>query len=75
MTVSITHAQPAVRLAVRDGSHQLPATATASSLANGGRGLRLVETLSTSWGAVPLEQGKVVWAVLDGRGETPTEWA
>jgi hypothetical protein len=35
-----------------------------SRTATTGRGLRIVETLATSWGVVPSGEGKTVWAVL-----------
>jgi anti-sigma regulatory factor (Ser/Thr protein kinase) len=35
---------------------------------NGGRGLRLVESISSRWGVVPHGGGKVVWFELDDRG-------
>jgi anti-sigma regulatory factor (Ser/Thr protein kinase) len=56
-----------VRLAVQDDSPVVPrrrggsgpATAAAS-----GRGLHLVDALTTSWGVQPTDKGKVVWADL-----------
>ncbi len=35
-----------------------------SSTATTGRGLRIVESLSTSWGVTPTADGKTVWALL-----------
>lgn len=35
-----------------------------SSTATTGRGLRIVESLSTSWGVTPSADGKTVWALL-----------
>ena len=35
-----------------------------SSTATTGRGLRIVESLATSWGVTPTADGKTVWAVL-----------
>jgi hypothetical protein len=35
-----------------------------SSTATTGRGLRIVESLSTSWGVLPAADGKTVWALL-----------
>lgn len=35
-----------------------------SSTATTGRGLRIVEGLSSSWGVVPTADGKTVWALL-----------
>ncbi len=43
-----------------------------SSTATTGRGLRIVETLASSWGVVPTEHGKTVWAVLPLEDPLPT---
>lgn len=43
-----------------------------SSTATTGRGLRIVETLATSWGVVPSGNGKTVWAVLPLEDPLPT---
>jgi anti-anti-sigma regulatory factor len=62
-----------LHIAVRDGSVALPrldhgATAAPAT----GRGLLLVEAVATSWGSLPADGGKVVWASLarvpDGNG-------
>jgi anti-sigma regulatory factor (Ser/Thr protein kinase) len=59
-----------VLIQVWDGDPQLPEPAGIDLDAESGRGLLLVETLSSEWGAFPLEgsTGKVVWAVVS-RGE------
>jgi hypothetical protein len=54
----------AVVVEVTDGSSELPVWARALSCHGGGRGLRLVDALSTRWGADRLPMGKTVWAVL-----------
>jgi hypothetical protein len=40
----------------------------------GGRGLRVVNEIATHWGATPLPDGKIVWALLrtDPRPSAPT---
>jgi anti-sigma regulatory factor (Ser/Thr protein kinase) len=43
-----------------------------SSTSTTGRGLRIVETLATSWGVVPSGNGKTVWAVLPLEDPLPT---
>ena len=55
-----------VVIQVWDGNGKLPSRQTASSSAEGGRGLLLVESVSTSWGSYQAEgsSGKVVWAVV-----------
>ena len=62
-----------LHVAVRDGSVAVPrldggaATAPAT-----GRGLRLVDAVATSWGSLPADGGKVVWASLArGPGGAP----
>jgi hypothetical protein len=53
-----------MRLAVRDASLVPPRQRQVAPLDGSGRGLRLVEALSTGWGAEPLADGKVIWADL-----------
>jgi anti-sigma regulatory factor (Ser/Thr protein kinase) len=59
----------AVVVEVWDGSPQPPVLTTANAAAEGGRGLLLVDTLSSRWGWIfPQERGgKVVWAEVSGR--------
>ncbi|MET7383700.1 ATP-binding protein [Streptomyces sp. NPDC005529] len=38
------------------------------SLADGGRGLLIVDTLAESWGDVPTDEGHTVWADVDCAG-------
>lgn len=52
------------RLEVRDASVRLPRPRRFGEQATTGRGLRLVEDLSVSWGVDLTEGGKAVWAVL-----------
>jgi general stress protein 26 len=49
-----------VRLEVEDTSRVLPTTTAASE--TGGRGMPIVGSLSTDWGATSTDAGKVVWA-------------
>jgi anti-sigma regulatory factor (Ser/Thr protein kinase) len=51
------------RVEVRDTSTDLPRTGPETI--TGGRGLRIVDTLSSRWGAEPLDDGKVVWAEFE----------
>ena len=62
-----------VRLSVEGDSVRVEATDGApgglqarqySSTSTTGRGLRIVDTLSSSWGVVPAGGGKTVWALL-----------
>lgn len=55
-----------VLVQVWDGNHQMPHRKALELEAEHGRGLLLVEALSTEWGAYMPEgsDGKIVWAVL-----------
>jgi hypothetical protein len=57
-----------VLIQVWDGDHHHPVRKDVGPEAEAGRGLQLVETLSTQWGwYTPAEQGgKIVWAVCAG---------
>lgn len=61
--VHAQHSAGVVRIGVHDGSVTLPQVRAAGRA--GGRGLGLVESVSTSWGADPLPGvGKVVWCAF-----------
>ncbi|MET9800304.1 SpoIIE family protein phosphatase [Streptomyces sp. NPDC006368] len=63
--LDLTLAADRLRVAVNDASPRTPVKATSVDWeATGGRGLLLVEALSTSWGSVPLSGGKQVWAEI-----------
>lgn len=54
------------RLEIRDGSPRMPSTRDYGDTATTGRGLRMVEELSTDWGVTLVDGGgKTVWVVLD----------
>ncbi|MFB7907888.1 ATP-binding protein [Kitasatospora sp. NPDC059146] len=55
-----------LRVSVSDESPLFPDLHAPSVLAESGRGLQLVEGLTTRWGVDPREHGKVVWFELDG---------
>jgi hypothetical protein len=57
-----------VRVEVHDGDRRVPTRKHYSSLATTGRGLMLVERLSTDWGVEPGGIGKHVWFELDPEG-------
>jgi anti-sigma regulatory factor (Ser/Thr protein kinase) len=50
---------------VWDGNDQMPARRDTGPDSECGRGLLLVESLSTGWGAYRKANGKVVWAMID----------
>ncbi|MEV7416231.1 ATP-binding protein [Streptomyces sp. NPDC089919] len=55
-----------LRVEVWDGSGELPRLQTAPRPGvPGGHGLHIVQRLTDDWGAVPHENGKVVWAEFD----------
>jgi len=55
-----------LHIAVRDGNPALPQASPAAPPPSvpSGRGLHLINTLATAWGAMPSTDGKVVWATL-----------
>ena len=57
-----------VRIEVRDRSPHLPERKHYSASATTGRGMLLVEALSSAWGAERTATGKAVWFELDGLG-------
>jgi anti-sigma regulatory factor (Ser/Thr protein kinase) len=59
--VTIRYDGLSVRVAARDRSHATPAVTSPSPDAEGGRGVWLVESLSSAWGVDPLPDGKRVW--------------
>ena len=54
-----------LRVAVADSDPRLPSARLAAIDAERGRGLLLVEALSSRWGATPQDEGKKVWFELD----------
>lgn len=67
--VSIELAGTGVRVAVSDGSGILPHWTPASATATSGRGLILVQRLSSEWGAERDGVGKTVWARIEHAAE------
>jgi hypothetical protein len=60
-------------IGVRDGSTEEPRRISPGR--HGGRGLMLVEARAHSWGWLPVDGGKVVWASLSRRPEAPSPTA
>jgi serine phosphatase RsbU (regulator of sigma subunit)/anti-sigma regulatory factor (Ser/Thr protein kinase) len=54
-----------LRIEVRDESAERPAPRDGPLLAEGGRGLHIVDALSDAWGATPSGRGKSVWFWID----------
>jgi hypothetical protein len=66
--LDLTLVHDRLRVAVSDSSPRTPVRSTNISWrATGGRGILLVEALSTAWGTVPLGGGKQVWSELTVR--------
>jgi hypothetical protein len=61
-----------ILIRVWDGNDQMPARRDADPGADSGRGLLLVESLASDWGASRLARssGKIVWAVVARPGST-----
>ncbi len=66
MTVSLSLSAGALRLAVQDDSRERPVCRPTELVEEGGRGLPLVERLSTAWGVEDVvDGGKTVWMLLE----------
>ena len=64
ITLTVTPMDERVRVSVLDNSHTEVHPRRVSPYATSGRGLALVEQLSTSWGVELIPDGKVVWFEL-----------
>lgn len=64
MTLRLSVSERYLHIAVRDGSAAEPMLTRASTHATSGRGLGLVRAIAESWGHLPTDGGKVVWAAL-----------
>jgi anti-sigma regulatory factor (Ser/Thr protein kinase) len=62
--VRVFPTRPGVRIEVVDGSPELPKRRQATAVDEGGRGIALVEALSSSWGSQATPLGKTVWFEL-----------
>ena len=64
-----------VRVSVRDRASELARMQTPSESDDRGRGLLIVDSLSTAWGNVSFEDGKTVWATVAQRRRPPGQRA
>ena len=64
ITIRMKREKRRIRLEVSDGSPTLPRLCDYTDLAATGRGLHLVDTVATAWGAEPTADGKTVWCEL-----------
>ncbi len=63
--VVVLLASDRLRVEVHDGSSALPAAKHYGVTATTGRGVGLLESMSSAWGAVPTATGKSVWFELE----------
>ena len=71
ISVSLGLEDHLVTVKVADASPDQPTIRRSLELQRGGRGLPIVENLSTSWGIEELPHGKCVWAVVGVSLEEP----
>ena len=64
ITLEVYRTEAGVRVGVVDASARGPRQRDFSDEATTGRGLTLVESLSSSWGTEPTRSGKTVWFEL-----------
>jgi hypothetical protein len=66
MTVLLARRGDTMTVAVRDRSATVPRfTVPVAPTSYGGRGLLLIDSVSSRWGNLKLDDGKVVWALLE----------
>ncbi|MFH8492213.1 ATP-binding protein [Streptomyces longisporoflavus] len=65
--VAIRRGDHQVHIEVADSSHHTPRTTIANKSAECGRGLLLIDELSSLWGYEKHPWGKVIWVVLRAR--------
>jgi anti-sigma regulatory factor (Ser/Thr protein kinase) len=58
-----------LRMEIHDDEPRLPVPRQADSNQDSGRGLLLVEELSSNWGAERVQDGKIVWFELAGSAQ------
>ena len=62
LQVRLRREEDVLRISVQDGSPTPPAPREASAEDESGRGMLIIDALSTAWGWERLPTGKVVWA-------------
>jgi anti-sigma regulatory factor (Ser/Thr protein kinase) len=64
-TVSLACNDRRLRITVGDADSARPRRRSTDLRTDSGRGLLIVDALSTGWGSTPMGAGKLVWADLD----------
>jgi serine/threonine-protein kinase RsbW len=74
-SVRVEHRGRAVRVEVTDGGEGHPAVLSPEPSEPSGRGLRIVDSLSDTWGVTPSgRQGKTVWFTLSLPDTSTARW-
>jgi hypothetical protein len=60
----VIHSDDQIRIEVRDTGAGRPRPRSPTPREPSGRGLRIVEAMSSAWGVVPASSGKTVWFTL-----------
>jgi anti-sigma regulatory factor (Ser/Thr protein kinase) len=66
-TVSLYCHDQRISVEVEDQSSVMPAISAPAGVDLGGRGLVMVRAIAATWGARPVDVGKVVWAEMVAR--------
>ncbi|MEO5878249.1 MAG: ATP-binding protein [Streptosporangiaceae bacterium] len=61
----LLHVDSMIRIEVSDGDPTLPVRGDPAFLDENGRGMVIIESYSSDWGASATPEGKVVWAEID----------
>jgi anti-sigma regulatory factor (Ser/Thr protein kinase) len=67
VTVAVSAPNGVLRVAVTDNNSQRPTLEPAEQIGERGRGMALVDAISTAWGVTPVGEGKTVWFTLSRR--------
>lgn len=65
--IAVDVSKPEIRIEARDTGGGRPAPRSPTPSEPTGRGLRIVEAMSDSWGIVPAARGKTVWFTIARR--------